>query len=94
MAAIRWEGLEGWVRPGLGFRIVEHTGEWFVYVAGNKLDGVGHPSEDAAKRAAEAVVDELDATTPLPPPHGPRPRRPEEYPWRPPHPGTHKRPPR
>lgn len=91
---IRWEGLEAFVRPGLGFKVVEHSTGWHVYLCGDPLDRVDHPDEAAAKTAAEAVVDELDAALPWPKPTGARPRRPEEYPGRPPHPGKYRQPPR
>jgi hypothetical protein len=95
MAKIQWKGLGAFVRPGLGFEVVEHTGRWYVYVCGTKLDGVGHDSIEQAQAAAEAVVDELDATTPLPPERR-EPRRFVENtgPERAPHPGRLRRPPR
>lgn len=93
MTRIRWEGLEAYVRPGLGFKVVQHSTGWHVYFCGDPLDRVDYPTEQAAKAAAEAVVDELDATTPLPPSRDRR-RRPEEWPGRPPHPGRYRQPPR
>jgi hypothetical protein len=98
MVRITWKGLGGWVRPGLGFELVEHTGNrWHVYVCGDRHDLFerdGYPTVEDAMAAAEANVDALDDLCPWPPPRQER-RRPvaNVRPKWAPHPGTLREPP-
>lgn len=93
MGSIVWKGLHAWVRPGLGFEVVEHTDGWRVYVCGDPMDRVDYGSEGAAKQAAEAVVDTLE---PRPAPKRRERRRPivNEGPQQAPHPGQLRKPPK
>jgi hypothetical protein len=97
MARVTWKGLHAFVRPGLGFELVEHTEGWHVYVCGDRhpfFERDGYPSIEAAMGAVEANVDALDEVCPRPPPVRER-RRPvaNTRPAWAPHPGTLDEPP-